>query len=157
MPSSCVYIVEEMRNCTIIPLLCTLSATLQADPECVETIQEHERLMSICRSVPELQSLSKPLAFASSECREIAPGYYLLCVDIGSGAYVYNCSLVKHNPADNTWQLIDNNIISSGKPKKYIHHEVKDSQYKVEMLLPPNDWVRVFTGTLATPKPISHE
>ena len=148
---------EEMKIRTIIALLQLGALSLQADPECVETEKEHALLQTICRSVPELQSLTGHFAYVPCDYREIAPGYYLLCIDIGSGAYVYNFALVKHNPTDNTWKLIDKNIISSSEPKKYIHHEVKDNQYKVEILLAPNDWVSVFTGTLSTPKPTAHE
>ena len=120
---------------------------LQADPECAEPMQLHDQVLTICRCVPELRELTKKAAFNPIEYREIAPGYYLLCTDVGSGAYLYHIALVRYNDSDDTWTLIDENRISSSGAIKYIHHKVKDNQYQVEILLPPNKWVSVFTGT----------
>lgn len=142
---------------TMISLLFCTALSLHADPECAESLQTHEQLLTIYRSVPELQPLTGKSAFFPMEYRVIAPGYYLLCADIGSGAHVYHFALVRHHEADDTWMLIAENKISSSAPRKYIHHEVKGQQYQVEILLHPNKWVNVFSGTLpemkSTPLP----
>lgn len=135
---------------TIIPLLLLAAYSVQADPECAETIQKHQQLMAIYRNVPELQSLPRGSAFTPCDCREIAPGYYLVYSDIGSGLFVYHFALVKHHPVDDSWKLVDKNTISSSTPIQYIHHEVKENQYQIEILFSSDKWVKVFTGALPT-------
>ena len=137
---------------TIIPLLLLAAYSVQADPECAETIQKHQQLMAIYRNVPELQSLPRGSAFMPCDYREIAPGYYLVYSDIGSGLFVYHFALVKHNPADNSWKLVDKNTISSSTPIQYIHHTIKENQYQIEILFSSDKWVSVFTGSLSAPK-----
>lgn len=142
---------------TIIPLLLLTIHSVHAGPECAETIQKHQQLMDIYGNVHELQSLLRGSAFMPCDYREIAPGCYLIYSDIGSGLFVYHFALVKHNPADNSWELIDKNIISSSTPIQYIHHEIKKNQYQIEVLFSSDKWVRVFTGALPTPKSTNRE
>ena len=139
-----------MSILTIIPLLFLSSLPLQADPECAETEQRHEQMLIIYRSVPELQALHGKSSFDLVEFREVAPGYYLLCSEVGSGAFVYHFAIVKHNLSDDSWNLVDEEIISSETPQMYIYHAVKGSQYQVEILFQPNNWITVFTGTFPT-------
>ena len=132
-----------------ISLLCLSALLVQAVPECEAPIPGQDRLQSICRSIPELQ----PLAKYPGNYREIAPGFYLLFFDVGSGIYILKLALVWYNHVDDTWKLIDTGTVASSNLIKF-RHEVKDNRYQVEFLRlrQDADWVRVFSGTLPTPE-----
>ena len=147
--SICVRYRKNMIMRAFISLLCLSALLVQAAPECEAPIPGQDRLQSICRSIPELQ----PLAKNPGNYREIAPGFYLLFFDVGSGIYILNLALVWYNHVDDTWKLIDTGTVASSNLIKF-RHEVKDNRYLVEFLRlrQDADWVRVFSGTLPTPE-----
>ena len=147
--SICVRYRKNMIMRAFISLLCLSALLAQAAPECEAPIPGQDRLQSICRSIPELQ----PLAKNPGNYREIAPGFYLLFFDVGSGIYIFKLALVWYNHVDDTWKLIDTGTVASSNLIKF-RHEVKDNRYQVEFLRlrQDADWVRVFSGTLPTPE-----
>ena len=145
----CVRYRKNMIMRAFISLLCLSALLVQAAPECEAPIPGQDRLQSICRSIPELQ----PLAKYPGNYREIAPGFYLLIFDVGSGIYILKLALVWYNHVDDTWKLIDTGTVASSNLIEF-RHEVKNNRYQVEVLRlrQDADWVRVLSGTLPTPE-----
>lgn len=81
--------------------------------------------------------------------REIAPGCYLLGVEVGSGAIIYQFSLVKKQ-SDGSWVLLNYTQMNAGYPMQDCRCSIENDQYHVEMLS-GGEWIPVFSGRFSQP------
>lgn len=129
------------------------AAALQAGdlPLYLPTGQE-QRVIDIYRQTPELRGLyesRRNWVFVPVLHREIAPGCYLLGVEVGSGAIIYQFSLVKKQ-SDGSWVLLNYTQMNAGYPMQDCRCSIENDQYHVEMLS-GGEWIPVFSGRFSQP------
>lgn len=119
------------------------------NPDCERIIAD------IYRNTPQLRNLyeqQRNWVFVPLMCREVAPECMLLCVDVGSGVYLYEFCLVKR-ASGNSWQLLNRAVLGSGTPMQDLRCNIGNDRYHIEILR-AGKWVTVFSGNLSEPSPM---
>ena len=115
------------------------------------TVQK-QRVIDIYRLTPELRGLyesRRNWVFVPVLHREMAPGCYLLGVEVGSGAIIYQFSLVKKQ-SDGSWVLHNYTQMNAGYPMQDCRCSIENDRYHVEMLS-GGEWISVFSGRFSQP------
>lgn len=113
---------------------------------------QRQRVIDIYRQTPELRGQyesRRNWVFVPVLHREIAPGCYLLGVEVGSGAIIYQFSLVKKQ-SDGSWVLLNYTQMNAGYPMQDCRCSIENDQYHVEMLS-GGEWIPVFSGRFSQP------
>lgn len=113
---------------------------------------QEQRVIDIYRQTPELRGQyesRRNWVFVPVLHREIAPGCHLLGVEVGSGATIYQFSLVKQQP-DGCWLLLNHTQMNAGYPMQDCRCSIENDRYHVEMLS-DGEWIPVFSGMFSQP------
>ena len=113
---------------------------------------QKQRVIDIYRQTPELRGQYESRCnwvFVQVLNREIATGCYLLGVEVGSGAIIYQFSLVKKQ-SDGRWVLLNYTQMNAGYPMQDCRCSIENDQYHVEMLS-GGEWIPVFSGRFSQP------
>lgn len=120
-------------------------------PLCLPAGQE-QRVIDIYRQTPELRGQyesRRNWVFVPVLHREIAPGCHLLGVEVGSGAIIYQFSLVKKQ-SDGSWVLLNYTQMNAGYPMQDCRSSIENDQYHVD-ILSGGEWIPVFSGRFSQP------
>ena len=113
---------------------------------------QKQRVIDIYRQTPVLRGQYESRCnwvFVPVLHREIAPGCHLLGVEVGSGAIIYQFSLVKKQ-SDGSWVLLNYTQMNAGYPMLDCRCSIENDQYHVEMLS-GGEWISVFSGRFSQP------
>ena len=113
---------------------------------------QKQRVIDIYRQTPELRGQYESRCnwvFVPVLHCEIAPGCHLLGVEVGSGAIIYQFSLVKKQ-SDGSCVLLNYTQMNAGYPMQDCRCSIENDQYHVEMLS-GGEWISVFSGRFSQP------
>lgn len=114
--------------------------------------EQEQRVIDIYRQTPELRGLyesRRNWVFVPVLHREIAPGCHLLGVEVGSGATIYQFSLVKQQP-DGSRLLLNHTQMNTGYPMKDCRSFIENDRYHID-ILSAGEWISVFSGRFSQP------
>lgn len=114
--------------------------------------EQEQRVIDIYRQTPELRGQyesRRNWVFVPVLHREIAPGCHLLGVEVGSGAIIYQFSLVKQQP-DGSWLLLNHTQMNTGYPMKNCRCSIENDRYHID-ILSGGEWISVFSGRFSQP------
>ncbi len=113
---------------------------------------QEQKVLDIYRQTPELRGQYESRCnwvFVPVLHREMSPGCYLLGVEVGSGAIIYQFSLVKKQ-SDSSWVLLNYTQMNAGYPMQDCRCSIENDRYHVEMLS-GGEWISVFSGRFSQP------